>query len=500
MCLTLMDGLSTGRYTDTRHVSQFSRALFLMTTPTAFIVMPYQEPYETVYKSAVQPVLSKFGFGTVRADEVPGSRPFLDDIERDIARSDIVIVEATEANKNVYFELGLAIALKKEIILLTSNASSLPSDTRHIRHLVYSPDKMDDLVTTLGSWVERTSSFQLSQRRESAMTLNRGELVPDILDATVFLEKQVIEPSEDILRSIRAGSLINPKYIYSSDRGTNLWLKLCSDPEYVFFGKSVEVLRSFCQEILKIIPNEIIKSSPDIISLGPGNGIKDRVILSALTEHYNPTSDFGYYYPFDISPSMLTQAVRAILDYSDFQTKIKVKAAIADFGTSLIRFAPMYQYRPETNIFLLLGNALGNFEGEVTVLEKIKNAMFPGDYMLLEVRTGTSEDLDLGGSAILNKQFDFNPLHRLGVRYDDNKMVYSQRTSLSQIEGTKTVVASYRDFKVPASGESFDSVHLSYIHEYRPNKIAEAIKALDFSILSQRSGDGFHYYLLQNSS
>jgi hypothetical protein len=215
-----------------------------MTSPAAFIVMPYKEPFQSVYSNAIEPTLIRLGLRAVRADQVPGSRSFLEDIETEIRRCELIIVEASEANKNVYFELGLARALQKEVILLTSNPNELPSDTRHLRHLVYDLTAVEALQIELEKWVRHTRAFRLIERANVTKILTRGELFPDIFDATVFLERSAKNATEEILHYIRAGNLINPKYIYTFDKGTRLWIDLCSDPEYAFFLQSVQLLAS----------------------------------------------------------------------------------------------------------------------------------------------------------------------------------------------------------------------------------------------------------------
>lgn len=470
-----------------------------MLPPTVFVVMPYKEPHESAYKEVIEPTLKRLGMQAVRADKATGSRAFLDDIEADIRRCDLVVVEATDANKNVYFELGLAKALQKEVILLTQDASNLPSDTRHLRHLVYDGSSRDEFAAEFERWTRDTRAFGLLERTNLARTLHRGEVFPEIFDATVFLDRTPKVASTDILQHIRAGALINPKYIYLFEKGTQLWLDLCGDPEYEFFLQSVQLLRKSINALLDSIDADILRAGPDIVSLGPGNGIKDRIILNAILKKQGKDNQLGYYYPFDISASMIAHAVRVVSSEANLASKIKIKAAIADFGTHLRSFAPLYQYRAEPNIFLLLGNALGNFESEVNVLQRLRHAMFPGDYVLLEVRTKRAEDVDLGGSASLNRHFDFMPLDALGVSFENAKFQYEVKTNLSQIAGTKTIVASYRDCVLPTSGEHFDKVLLSYIHEYVPSNLADALHQVGFKTIQQIAGDGFVYFLLRTA-
>ena len=88
-----------------------------MAKPEAFVIMPYKEPYEEIYSKVVQNVLRQCGFDSIRADKIQRSTPFSNDIENHIRSADLVIAEVSNGNLNVYYELGLAKALNKEVIM-----------------------------------------------------------------------------------------------------------------------------------------------------------------------------------------------------------------------------------------------------------------------------------------------------------------------------------------------------------------------------------------------
>ena len=74
----------------------------------------------------------------VRADDIFAPGPIINDILRSIQESDYIIADLTEQNPNVYYELGLAHASGKPVILITQNIDSLPFDLRHQRIIEYS--------------------------------------------------------------------------------------------------------------------------------------------------------------------------------------------------------------------------------------------------------------------------------------------------------------------------------------------------------------------------
>jgi hypothetical protein len=54
-----------------------------------------------------------------------------------IDRSAFVICDCTGRNPNVFYEIGIAHSLGKEVILITQNGDDVPFDLRHLRYLQY---------------------------------------------------------------------------------------------------------------------------------------------------------------------------------------------------------------------------------------------------------------------------------------------------------------------------------------------------------------------------
>jgi hypothetical protein len=92
--------------------------------PVAFVVMQFGG-YETIYADVIRPIKDP-GVDIKRVDELlhPGS--IIAAIEHGIAESDLVIAEITEANANVFYEVGYAYALEKPVLLLARRGRELP--------------------------------------------------------------------------------------------------------------------------------------------------------------------------------------------------------------------------------------------------------------------------------------------------------------------------------------------------------------------------------------
>jgi hypothetical protein len=104
---------------------------------TAFVVMQFSDPYQTLYTDVIKPVIESYKLRVYHAGEVFGPGIVLEDITAGIVEAKIVIAEITPPNQNVFYELGYAHALKKPTILLAETAKDLPFDVSGYRCLFY---------------------------------------------------------------------------------------------------------------------------------------------------------------------------------------------------------------------------------------------------------------------------------------------------------------------------------------------------------------------------
>ena len=105
---------------------------------TCFVVQPFVAPFGTYYESIFKPAIEQAGLTPVRADaEIFGTGKVIDQIWRGINKAKVLVAELTTKNANVFYELGLAHALRKPVILISSNQDDVPFDLRHIRVILY---------------------------------------------------------------------------------------------------------------------------------------------------------------------------------------------------------------------------------------------------------------------------------------------------------------------------------------------------------------------------
>lgn len=115
----------------------FSNYKVSSSRPKAFVAMQFSDPYNEVYRDAVEPLVREIGFDPLRIDDVHGPGIIINDIRNSLSESSIVIAEISERNPNVFYELGVAHALGKPTVLLAAKGSSLPFDVGPHRCIFY---------------------------------------------------------------------------------------------------------------------------------------------------------------------------------------------------------------------------------------------------------------------------------------------------------------------------------------------------------------------------
>lgn len=126
-----------------------------MIRKSAFVICPLGLPgsvtrqrSDLLLELVIRPVLIPLHYDVARAD-LAADRPTIPDtISQHIFEDDLVVADLTDANPNVFYELGKRHAINAACVHLTTDVRTLPFDLRHYRALEYDlsiPSKIDDL-------------------------------------------------------------------------------------------------------------------------------------------------------------------------------------------------------------------------------------------------------------------------------------------------------------------------------------------------------------------
>ncbi len=127
---------------------------------TAFIVMRFSNNDENsnAYRYGVERGLEDVGIHPIRADDEVRSSQILDQVFRHIERARFIVAKVDVENLNVYFELGIAMGLNKDVLLISERSLTinLPSDLRNWECLTYEKGNYEELREAVTSYYENS--------------------------------------------------------------------------------------------------------------------------------------------------------------------------------------------------------------------------------------------------------------------------------------------------------------------------------------------------------
>ena len=172
---------------------------------------------------------------------------------------------------------------------------------------------------------------------------------------------------------------IDEKFHYIGERQADSWFNICNSPEYTYYENSKKLLED---EIEDLVSDH--KGDVNVIALGPGDALKEKVVVDHLLKKHQVCLFF-----IDTSRDILNVAINN-LDNND----ILKEAFIADLKNFMDISDISHhtkKYYHATNFFTLLGNTLGNYP-QAMILTTIRSAMSPGDKILIDVRVTPPEN------------------------------------------------------------------------------------------------------------
>ncbi|MGY0004023.1 L-histidine N(alpha)-methyltransferase [Micromonospora sp. I033] len=168
------------------------------------------------------------------------------------------------------------------------------------------------------------------------------------------------------------------------------WQRACTDPNYPVMRDGIETFSRRWRNL-----HSRHNGRPyHYISLGPGTGEKDAVVLADL----HPLNPEMYYVPVDMSAEMLRLGLKPIKSLPFFrQFRNQLLPVQLDFSVEE-NVAELNELRDrlmgdEPVLFSLLGNTMANFDEDVDLVERLsKQLLRPQDRLMVEVATASHLD------------------------------------------------------------------------------------------------------------
>lgn len=282
---------------------------------------------------------------------------------------------------------------------------------------------------------------------------------------------------------------VSPKFLYDA-RGSDLFERICSLPEYYPTRTEVSILRGIGAGLARHVG-----PGTRLVELGSGSSVKTRLLLDALGAVQGSTE----YMPIDISDILAESSETLLRDYPSLSV-----TGIIDSYEGGLGFLGRYDSRQSLVAFL--GSSLGNFgpgEGGA-FLRRVRDSMKPGDLFLVGLDLAKDPSVierAYNDSEGVTARFNLNVLHRmnaeLGADFDASRFAHraSYDAGRKRIE-MHVVSLADQEVSVPKAGlrlrlREGEAIHTEYSYKYERAGIGPMLEEAGLEAAeSWEDGDG----------
>jgi hypothetical protein len=143
----------------------------------------------------------------------------------------------------------------------------------------------------------------------------------------------------------------------------------------------------------------------------------------------------------------------------------------------------VYEDRATPNVFSVLGNTFGNTD-EAEITEALQNAMYPGDFVLLEINSDLAE-VGSQQSFLTSEEtlrYSCVPLEMLGIKVNIEKVSVREEEKLSIFPCARSSATLYEEISLEE--RTINEVRLAHDHRYPKSEFEkELAEALEVDVL-----------------
>jgi len=175
-------------------------SLFASSSNLCYVMMPSTDKMYWVYRDFIKPVAEQFGLSVVRADGISVSGAIFEQARVAIQQSRLCIADVSQGNPNVLYEVGIARAIGKPMLLLCQNMNDVPFELRNSLSIVYDAQRIQEAKLKL----KRAIQGVLGENRLTEVTrlINGGMHRAAAAELGVILEHSLRHLQEKNWRQI----------------------------------------------------------------------------------------------------------------------------------------------------------------------------------------------------------------------------------------------------------------------------------------------------------
>jgi L-histidine Nalpha-methyltransferase len=173
----------------------------------------------------------------------------------------------------------------------------------------------------------------------------------------------------DVYEGLTASPRHLPSKLFYDEAGSKLFEQITELPEYYLTRTERSIFESYAADII-----HQAGSSLTLVELGAGTATKTSILLEELLRQQSR----ALFYPIDVSPTALDQAVRQLS--TEFPS-LRVNPVVADYTGGV----PALSRISGRKLVLYIGSSIGNFEPPhaIRILRRIRQTLRSGDSLLL---------------------------------------------------------------------------------------------------------------------
>ena len=211
----------------------------------------------------------------------------------------------------------------------------------------------------------------------------------------------------EVLEGLSATPKWLPSKLFYDEIGSDLFEQITELPEYYLTRTERSILESYAGEILQQAGTALT-----LVELGAGTATKTCILIEELLSRQSR----ALFYPIDVSPSALQEAVAQL---GRQFPGLRVNPIVADYTGGV----PALGRISGRKLVLYIGSSIGNFEPDeaIRILRRIRRTLRPGDALLLGADFAKSPKILLPAyddSQGVTAAFNKNILARLNREFD----------------------------------------------------------------------------------
>jgi len=300
--------------------------------------------------------------------------------------------------------------------------------------------------------------------------------------------------AEEISSSLnRDSKFINPKFFYDK-KGSDLFEKICSLPEYYPTRTEITILKKLQDELLSYLDENF-----RLVELGSGTSVKTRLILDILAK----LQDTIEYFPIDISEILTESSEQLLKDYDGLHI-----TGLIDTYEGGLEF--LENFDDKKNLIIFLGSSFGNFSPNdgSKFLQKINSTMKPDDLFLIGLDLVKDKQIlesAYDDSQGVTAEFNLNLLSRINDELDadfylknfSHHAIYNEEEQRIEMYlkslVNQSVIVSKSDLLLNL--EKDELIHTEHSHKYKLSQISELLDSTGFQIKQTWLDDNKHFSL-----